>query len=289
LYAHGGASAENTGLDDPLFAALPVRVPLVLGGGMTHDQQKPAGAETVLSRLKGYNPFVVGLDDRTGVRRYNFQLFDGETNLISLPIAEFDGYPIHIESRYIVSALCLVLVCAFIPLVPLLYPAISWVQAALLIGAYFIAEGVLYAFAAFRLTTIGATYRSANSDIMAANFVSRARGIKSIIHTFKIIVYWRRYLHYLMVVGYVCLLIAITIWIVKLHGAFPHLATADGNPLMAGVLLILCASSLLVFEVIRKKYTQGMDPTLALALMVEELGGQLLASRQTKIIGSGNE
>ncbi len=242
--------------------------------------------EDELRRLKGFNPFVVGLDDRQGVKRYNFQLFNGETSLITLPMREFDGYPLRIEYGLLMPTFLLVIFATSIPLLPFFSANMTWGLSGILVSVYLAFGGALYIAAAFQLKNLHMAYRAANSDILATNFVTKAHGIRSIVHAFKAIVYWRRYLRYLMEIGYICLFVTLEFWAIRVLAKPIGLAALDHRFVMSMSLVFAAAIFLLVFEVVRRKHTRGMDPTLALVLMIEEIGGQLLAFRQTKIVGA---
>jgi hypothetical protein len=176
-----------------------------------------------------------------------------------------------------------------LPLAPIFLPLFSWMFAVILIFVYMLGYAILGVAVVFHLiSNIRLVYRAANSDIMAANFVTRACGIKSIIHTFKRVVWWRRHTRYTMNTGYVCLSFVLIVWMYKLSdiGSSVGIGAITNISIISIVFFLTSLLSLVFFEIGRNKFTSGMDPTLALVLMVEEIGGQLLAFRQTKIVGT---
>lgn len=236
-------------------------------------------------RLKDHNPFVVGLFDRPGIRHDNFQLFDGRSKLVAFPMERFDGFPLENESYFFVPAVILVVAAILLPVVPLF---VSLKVTVYVVAAFLIGVGCISMCVMFHLIGLRTTYSSASSDIHATDFAQRARGVRSLIHTFKSIVRWRRFMRYSMNLGYYSLpLVAAAEAYILLHqGKFVLISPEPWRTGVSLALLVMCAMVLPIFERGRKKFTQGMDPTLALVHMVEEIGGQLLASRQTNIVGN---
>jgi hypothetical protein len=181
-----------------------------------------------------------------------------------------------------------VIASALIPLIPFFWAA-SFAKIAIIAVAYLVAVVILSVRLAFHLTAIRTTYISANSNILATDFVTRARGVRSLIHTFKCIVRWRRFMRYTMNFGYAILLLTAMGEVYGFfHSAFDAMSATKTVTAFV-VLTAVSALSLTTFEFGRKLFTEGMDPTLALIQMIEEIGGQLLASRQTNLVGTGGE
>jgi len=252
---------------------------------MPEESEQGALTEAQWRRLKKYNPFLVSLNDRHGARRDNLKLFDGESKLVKVPILEFDGYPAESDYPYFAPALILVGATALLPLAPFVWPDNN-----VLIGGIFLAYVcaciVLGVAAAFHLVYMRTLYKTASSDILAANFVTRARGIRELIHTFKRILRWRRFMRYAMNFGFL-LLVGAGAGYGFLAGR-TLLAAQPDTMLISGALFATGVVWLILFEAGRRKFTRGVDPSLALAIMVEEIGGQLLAGRQARLVGGGS-
>ena len=128
-----------------------------------------------------------------------------------------------------------------------------------------------------------------NGTILVQNFVTRARGIRSIIHVFKRMLRWRRFMRYAMNFGYVFLLLGLA-GLIYVAGHHPLLLLNSHGILssiaISAPLFILDALLLRLLELGRVWYTRGVDPTLALVLMVEEISGQLLGKQQMTVVTS---
>jgi hypothetical protein len=250
---------------------------------MTENADKDETKEARLRRLKRYNPFVVGLDDREGYKRLHLQLFDGESSLVAEPLADFDGYRSERDYPYFAPAFILTGTACLLPLLPLVLRAKFFLYAG--VTVLFVCACIyLSVRVAFHLTNMRMDYSNANSNILAANFVNRARGIRNIIHTFKRTLRWRRFMRYAMYFGYFGLLLSFLTAVILMVERQP-----SGEMILASIMqFVVSLLALSIFEIGRKNYTRGVDPTLALVLMVEEIGGQLLASRQTRLINSAN-
>jgi hypothetical protein len=224
--------------------------------------------------LKKYNPYVVRLFDREGERHENFQFFDGGTNLVTLPMSRFDGYPLENEYWFFVPFIVLVVVGVVLPILPLsdYGSATGWAA-----GVYLAGVAVMGVWAAFHLTNVRATYIAANTNIHNIDFASKAEAVRSLIHTFKRIVRWRRFMRYSMNLGLVSLMIVAT-WATFFKQA--HHGLDSSAKLISLGLFAASAVIFWLFELGRVALTEGMDPTLALVHMVEELGNQLLARNQ---------
>lgn len=240
-----------------------------------------SAAETTRQRLSRYNPFVSGLENRRGVRHDNFLLFDGQSTLETYPMQGFDGYPLKREYLYFVPIVLLAVYAVLLPIAPLVWDTGIVTYGAAIFGGFVLALAYCI-LTAFHLTGIRTAYQTANSDIQNLNFVTKAHGIRSIIHNFKTIVRWRRFMRYTMNLGYftlILLFLSAVIGVFRLVSGFSIYASMV-HILFSAALFVTSALSLLVFEYGRKTYTEGMDPTLALVLMIEEIGGQL-ANRPT--------
>ncbi|HEY2068357.1 MAG TPA: hypothetical protein VGG48_02285 [Rhizomicrobium sp.] len=250
-------------------------------------QQDEAANEAAWQRLKKYNPFVVGLDQREGPKGFYLQFFDGESGLVSEPITDFDGYRGERDYPFFAPALVLVAATILLPLAFLYWRgAWPWYAYAIMIGSYIASAMLLSVLVAFHLTNLRNEYINANNKILVQNFVIRAQGVKSIIHMFKRMLRWRRFMRYAMNFGGFLLLLdfVLTIFIWYRAPKWFH-----PNQMMEAAAILqfaIGAMALRLFEVARGRYTRGVDPTLALVLMVEEIGGQLLASRQMRIVNS---
>ena len=235
-----------------------------------------------LDRLKRYNPFVTELKDRNGIRAEHFQFFDGSKTLVTVPITEFDGYPLKREYAYFLTTLLLVAAAIALPTMPFFWPGLRWQFVVIGLPSYFAVFFILAVFVSFHLTNIRNAYANANKGLHAADFLVKARAIRETVHKFKVIVRWRRFLRYTMNAGHIALVALIVV--VVLQRILAH--TVDWNDLSTSALLLAATfASLYLFEAARLIFTQGMDPTLALVLMVEETGRQLLAARHPTIIG----
>lgn len=242
-----------------------------------------ADNERKLRRLRRYNPFVNGLADRRDNKQQNFEFFDSKERLVSLPMVEFDGYPLEGEYRYFIPVLFVVAVGVTLPLLPL-YRGATWymvVTAAVIYGAL---VAILAVFIVFRMVSVRNEYNAANRSLEAANFATKARGIRNVVHEFKFVMRWRRFMRYTMNSAGVCLIAAF------LFASYEHILHRDflSHHFLKSLLLFgVGASSILLFELARRLLTRGMDPTLALVLMVEEIGGQLLA--RSHLIGTSGD
>jgi len=234
-------------------------------------------------RLKKHNPFVVNLFDRKGLRRDNFLFFDGQSKLVTLPMADFDGYPLENEYHFFLLAILLVALGTVLPVVPMLFPNASGTIGYLL-AAYLLAAGGLAVWVTFHLVGLRNAYSSASRDIHSTDFASRANGVRSLTHTFKSIVRWRRFMRYTMTVGLAALVLAAFAgFFLRPGGAKLEFLQA----LLSSGLFAISAATFWLLQIGRKQLTEGMDPTLALVHMVEEIGGLLLAARQTNLVGNG--
>jgi hypothetical protein len=257
---------------------------------MSKDERQKNSDDSAFQRLRKHNPFVEKLEDRQGSHRDNLHFFDGKSSLVAYPIAGFDGYPLRNEYGFFIPTVMLMGFSLLLPLAAVIRP-FSAIEAVVAGIAYLFAVGVLSVFAAFHLTNFRTIYKSANNNTLAADFASRARGIRSLIHTFKSIVRWRRFMRYTMNLGYALLILLFMAEGIKLfyHGSILGARLTIGTFETSTALMVVAAASYALFEFGRKRFTEGMDPTLALALMIEEIGGQLLASRQTKLVGKDGE
>lgn len=247
------------------------------------DKSVPSAA---WQRLKKYNPHIVDLDDRAGPKKSILHFFDGESGYISEPIFEFDGYPAEHDYFYFIPAILLVVASFLLPLAPFVTSG-DWRCYALAAVVYAATCGILCVGVAFHLFGLRTEYIRANGTILATNFVTRARGVRSIIHMFKRMLRWRRFMRYAMNFGYVFLGLTLggVIYVSKYN---PSLLVLHHDGIASITifvpLFVLSIVALRLLEFGRIWYTRGVDPTLALVLMIEEISGTLLGKQQLTVI-----
>ncbi|HEY1629752.1 MAG TPA: hypothetical protein VGF56_00450 [Rhizomicrobium sp.] len=253
-------------------------------------QQLSDADKVAWRRIKKYNPFIVGLDQRETPRKFYLEFFDGESGSVLAPITAFDGHRAERDYPYFLPGLVLVVLSALLPIAILKSdPQTPWYAYAVASSLYVFGCAALVIFAMLKLIALRNEYSNANGKILVTNFIVRAQGIQSIVHMFKRVLRWRRFMRYAMSFGYVLLGVAIAFVLyesTRKHNWFPA-----GNTQIAAATLqfAISALALYVFEIGRKRYTRGVDPTLALVLMVEEIGGQLLAHQQTRLVTTSSE
>jgi hypothetical protein len=233
-------------------------------------------AEAARGRLRKFNPFVVGLRDRDGTRANALEFYDGKDRLVRRPLAEFDGRPLTHGRRYFLPAIGLVMVAVVSPLLPF-YRLNDWTALLVGIALFVIAAAVLGGLTAYHLNNIRKDYASANRELMVNDFLIKAQGIRRVVRMLKIVVRWRRFLRYTFNVGIVSLLVVtgVSIYGHAVNRSFERREFFFS--LLLGAVGFVFVS---LFEVVRAAFTQGMDPTLALVLMIEDAGAQLLACRR---------
>ncbi len=227
--------------------------------------------------MKHYNPFVVGLDDRDGARADDLEFFDGKDRLVRRPIAEFDGHPLSHGRRYFIPALALVAIAIASPLLPF-YGIGTWRAFAMSVGAFVIFAAILAGVISYHLNNIRKDYATANRELMVTDFLVKAQGVRKMIYMFKIVVRWRRFLRYTLNLGLVllCAVFALAIFGHTVQHGSIQTEEFVFTVIFFGIGFVFIS----LFEVARAVFTQGMDPTLALILMVEDVGEQLLAARR---------
>lgn len=237
---------------------------------------KAEDASAVRLRLQKFNPFVVGLQDRPGLKADSLELYDGRDRLVRHPIAEFDGRPLRKGRRYFIPAIVLVVAAVVSPLLPF-YVEIDFQKLALCLAAFLVLAGLLAVSVAYNLNNVRKDYYAAGRELMVTDFLVKAQGAQKMIYLFKIVVRWRRFLRYTLNVGGVS---SILVFALAMFGHSVRHTLGTEQFLFSVIFFLSALGFIALFEIARLVFTTGMDPTLALVLMIEDIGAQLLAARR---------
>lgn len=222
-------------------------------------------------RVKRYNPYLKILDQRFENQRFDLNFFDGAKSTITVPIESMDGYP---SERDLAQRAIVVLAGIEIMLLP--FAAIEGmyllgIALAVLLSTLFAMVLILV----LHLQILVSDLKVANEGIFNHNFEGKARAVRTLIHNFKRILSWRRFFRYTVFGAGLAFAVIVAVLYARLAGGYQRTMVLNGAICFAALAIYI-----VILNLFRRRYTKGVDPTLALVLMVEETGKQLYAARR---------